>query len=1072
MNDHSGYEIIEDETHLQGPIMKTFQITLTIIESDLGGIFPEKKGQINYGISMWICITKTHKNYRSIFHNGSKKGLPSPAIGIHPNQTTIHFRHESYEEVNDDINLADFPLDLNTWYHWAISVCGCKVVHYINGEYLQTGELKGEAIMPLKDCYLVDPWHGSAEGISISNFHWFPFGISDEFIRSIYQIPRSTEEEKIKKIEEQIKRIEEEEKRQKEEDEKELKKYLLKNFKENFKLSEYEIVGDITELKGPSMKKALLSPVMIESDLGGIKPKEGQVQYGISMWIKITKAHTENRSVFHNGLRKDHRTPAIRIPPNKATIEFLHHSTLEINDRPNFTEYSFDLDTWYHWAISISGKKVVLYINGESAQIGHLKGEAIMPIKDCWIVNPWLKSAEGITIHSLYWFPFGISDEFVRSLYHIPRSKESSKLEEKNTYIIHKKEEEKKRMIIQRFARKIYNLSDYEIVQKITALKGPSMKKVQISPVMIESDLGGIQPKKGQVNYGISLWIRIKKTANNYRSIFHNGLINDHRTPGIWIYPGQTQIHFRHDSTIERNDGLDLTDVTLELHTWYHWAVSVCGSEIVHFINGEFVQKGNLKGDALMPLKDCWFVDPWHGTAEGIDICSLHRFPFAISAEFVKYVKYVALNPILKEKKDKKNEIEKEEKRKFLLRIFTENVKLSNYEIIKDITELKGPSMKKVQISPVIIESDLGGIKTKEGQLHYGISMWIRITHTHNKFRSIFHNGSTNDRRTPAIWIHQNQTTIHFRHDTNLEKNDGVDLTSPNRIKCGIWYHWAVSVCGSKVIHYINGEIAQKGNLKGEPIKPLEDCWIVDPWYGPAKGVTIRNFHWFPFGISDLFVKFVYHNPISQEVQEKEKAREKFFFQNFSQSIKLSSLELIKKKTELKGPSMKQIQITKMLDPSDLGGIHPIKDRMEYALSTWIRINKTHNQYRSIFHNGQYGNMRTPAIWIRPNTTWIHFRHDTNLKSNEGVDMTEFDIKLKTWYHWTVSVCGKKVKHYINGEIVQEGEFIGDPLRPISSSWIVNPWYNSSRGIIVRNLCWIPFAVSDMFVKFLYNINK
>ncbi|KAJ6242825.1 hypothetical protein M0813_02675 [Anaeramoeba flamelloides] len=1075
MNDYSGYEIFKNLTHLQGPSMETFQITPILIESDLGGIFPDKKGQINYGISMWICITKTHKNYRSIFHNGSKKGLPSPAIGIHPNQTTIHFRHDSEGLQNKEVSLADFPLDLKTWYQLAISVCGCKVTLYLNGEPVQIVYLQGEPSMPSNFCYLVDPWHDSAEGISVSNFHWFPFGISNEFVKSVSQIPRSTER-KEKQTQNTEKEIERE-------------KFLLEIDTQKITWSDYEVVKDITELTNSLPKKHHISPVQVESDLGGIKPKNGQVQYGISMRIKITKNRDCWRSIFHNGLRVNHCTPAVWIHPNEARISFLHDSTLKRLDGLDLNDFTFELQTWYHWAVSVCGTQVVHYINGEAVQKGELEGEALMPINDCWLVAPWLNQSEGIIISDFYWFPFGISDEFVRLVDQIPRSQEKGeeekqqKEEEMKTKFLEKK---KKDMIIQRFDQKINNLTLYEIVKDETELKGPSMKQFQISPIQIESDLGGIKPKNGQAHYGISMWIRITKKHDKWRSIFHNGLRNDHRTPGIWVPPNETTISFSHDSTVEDNDTVNMTHYPLKLYTWHHWTVSVCGHKVVHYLDGEVAQRGYLKGEALMPIKDCWLVDPWQGCAEGIHISGFHWFPFGISAEFVKYVRYMSPDPMLKKKQEKKQKEEEDLKkqefqeykqrekeeakifRKLLFKVFDENLKLSDYQIIKDITKLKGPSMKNTYISPIMIDEGLGGIDPTEGQVHYGISMWIRITKRHKKLRSIFHNGSTNERRTPAVWIHPDQTTIHFRHDSATQKNDGLDLTDFT-LDLNVWYHWAVSVCGTEIVHYINGDIAQKGNLKGQALEPGSSCWIVDPWHGSADGIIIRNFHWLPFGLSDEFAVFAYHNPISQEVQEKEKEREKFFFQNFSQGIDLSRYEIVKKKTQLKGPSMKKILLDRVsVQSSYLGGIKPQNGEVNYAISMWIRINKTHDKWRSVFHNGLTDDHRTPAIWIRPNTTQIHFRHDSNIKKNDGLDLTKSDLNLKTWYHWGVSVSGCQVVHYINGEIVEDGYLEGDPLKPIETCWLVDPWYNSSKGITVRNLHWFPFAISDMFAKFVY----
>ncbi|KAJ6254386.1 ookinete protein [Anaeramoeba flamelloides] len=1039
------FKIIKKSIPLKGPSMKKLKISPIQIESNLGGIKP-KENQVNYGISMWLKIDQKHKEWRSIFHNGLINNHRTPGIWIIPNDTLIHFRHDSTVQENDGLDLQEFRFELNTWYHWVVSVCGFRVVHYVNGKFVKKGNLQGEALRPTKDCWLVDPWHKSAEGISISDFCWFPFGISEDFVQSIYlNNPISMKNLKNEKNKDK-------------KDDREIEKNIISNFNPNIKWDDFKIIKNIIPLKGPSMKKLKISPIQIESDLGGIKPKKGKVHYGISMWIKIDKKHKETRSIFHNGLRNNHRTPGIWIHSNSTLIHFRHDSTAQKNDGIDLHEFQFELNTWYHWVVSVCGFRLVHYVNGKIVKIGNLQGQALMPINDCWLVDPWHRSAEGISISDFCWFPFGISEDFVKLIYlNNPISQEI----EKNP-----QEEED----IKNIKKNLYpniKWDDYKIIKNIIPLKESSMKKFKISPIQIESDLGGIKPKKGKVHYGISIWIKINKKHDQYRSIFHNGLINNHRTPVIWIHPNSTSIHFRHDSNVQENDGIDLHEFQFELNTWYHWTVSVCGFRVVHYVNGKFVKKANLQGQALRPINDCWLVDPWHKSAEGISISDFCWFPFGISEDFVQSI-YIN-NPISL-KKMKKIDQEDQENKKNVIQNFNPNIKWDDFKIIKNIIPLKGQSMKKLKISPIQIESDLGGIKPKKDQVNYGISMWIKIDQKHKETRSIFHNGLRNNHRTPGIWIHSNSTSIHFRHDSNVQKNDGIDLHE-FQFELNTWYHWSVSVCGFRVVHYVNGKFVKKGNLQGEALRPINDCWLVDPWHKSAEGISISDLCWFPFGISEEFVQSIYiNNTIPKKLNKKiaNEIQTKNIIKNLNPNIRWDDYKIIKNIIPLKGPSMKKLKISPIQIESNLGGIKPKENQVNYGISMWIKIDQKHEETRSIFHNGLINNHRTPGIWIHSNSTSIHFRHDSNVQENDGLDLHEFQFELNTWYHWTVSVCGFRVVHYVNGKIVKKGNLQGEALRPINDCWLVDPWHKSAEGISISDFCWFPFGISEDFVKLIY----
>lgn len=92
--------------------------------------------------------------------------------------------------------------------------------------------------------------------------------------------------------------------------------------------------------------------------------------------------------------------------------------------------------------------------------------------------------------------------------------------------------------------------------------------------------------------YTVSLWIKQDTIlVNGWRNLIYLGEDDRSvdRTPGIWIYPGSTNIHFRHSSSVDKNDGQDIVDVGVPIKTWYHLLYIVNTTYIEGYVNG--VQK-------------------------------------------------------------------------------------------------------------------------------------------------------------------------------------------------------------------------------------------------------------------------------------------------------------------------------------------------------------------------------------------------------------------------------------------------------------------------------------------------
>jgi len=80
------------------------------------------------------------------------------------------------------------------------------------------------------------------------------------------------------------------------------------------------------------------------------------------------------------------------------------------------------------------------------------------------------------------------------------------------------------------------------------------------------------------VEYTVSMFIKIDGTCPHWRNIFYHGAGSGgetDRSPGLWIYPNDSFLHFRHQVIGDWNGGCDLTSVRPPLGKWFHFAVVV-----------------------------------------------------------------------------------------------------------------------------------------------------------------------------------------------------------------------------------------------------------------------------------------------------------------------------------------------------------------------------------------------------------------------------------------------------------------------------------------------------------------
>jgi len=88
------------------------------------------------------------------------------------------------------------------------------------------------------------------------------------------------------------------------------------------------------------------------------------------------------------------------------------------------------------------------------------------------------------------------------------------------------------------------------------------------------------------VSYTVSFRLLIKNNAPYWRNIFCRGRDDGDRTPCVYVYPGDSRIHFRHASGASWNDGCD-TSKQVPLNQWVDYKAIVTPNSIKVLVNEE-----------------------------------------------------------------------------------------------------------------------------------------------------------------------------------------------------------------------------------------------------------------------------------------------------------------------------------------------------------------------------------------------------------------------------------------------------------------------------------------------------
>ena len=100
--------------------------------------------------------------------------------------------------------------------------------------------------------------------------------------------------------------------------------------------------------------------------------------------------------------------------------------------------------------------------------------------------------------------------------------------------------------------------------------------------------------------YTVGFWLWIDSGRSYWRNIltFGEDLGSKDRNPGIYVYPDNTaRIHFRQNSTRNKNDGQDLYNNPPGFRSWFHFAAVVNDNTIQLYLNGSPREQLTLPGN-------------------------------------------------------------------------------------------------------------------------------------------------------------------------------------------------------------------------------------------------------------------------------------------------------------------------------------------------------------------------------------------------------------------------------------------------------------------------------------------
>lgn len=168
----------------------------------------------------------------------------------------------------------------------------------------------------------------------------------------------------------------------------------------------------------------------------------------------------------------------------------------------------------------------------------------------------------------------------------------------------------------------------------------------------------------------------------------------------------------------------------------------------------------------------------------------------------------------------------------------------SGYEFVQ--TEAFQPTMDSI-IGYVAIEDEM------HFELEVVVHSWPEST-----WENFFHCGSTNDIRSPGIWLYPSSASDGFRmHIPELNSDPGW-VGAP--LVLGDTYHIEIEYTQSWLSVTINGETVYDAAKLSHATYDSQPVYGSDPWY-EAADVTVSNIVVWSGGTVRLLLSVPYHHP-------------------------------------------------------------------------------------------------------------------------------------------------------------------------------------------------------------------
>ena len=152
-----------------------------------------------------------------------------------------------------------------------------------------------------------------------------------------------------------------------------------------------------------------------------------------------------------------------------------------------------------------------------------------------------------------------------------------------------------------------------------------------------------LKGKTTQFTY--SFWMKINALDNSWRNICRAGAPGSYnRSPGIWIHPRKTALHFRTQTYRFWNEGTDTMSGVIPFKKWTHVTMTINAQNMKVYINGKLSRDVKLSAEVRDPelyyksMNKDLKLYVREGNAQNFEISKLRIFPIEVPQVFVKEI--------------------------------------------------------------------------------------------------------------------------------------------------------------------------------------------------------------------------------------------------------------------------------------------------------------------------------------------------------------------------------------------------------------------------------------------------